>query len=354
MIRARIWFISIAIASAFFFQITCGQERVELDEPIAATSPEPEPEEFPDGISPTDVYAKTELLNRSLDRVIETWNQQGLGERVVHVDESDYPLAIESDLRPMHVYQTMLICTWRLQQFDDHADVRVKHIPTLASQPRVYAPRDVFFLVTMMLENVNRVGIKLGVTDMPSDESTFENKSPTDVFNEAVRVFIKLNALNGREDLRPSEVFAQMVRAAEDVRTILRQADPACRYRIDRPENEATRTPSEVFAKCLEIREQINIHARNLGMRLTPVPQQPTNALLPRDVFFQTQIIIAELNLMKLHFGTVSSTPLTIEVSDDTTPSDVYQQGLMVEYLLQQIDSAAPSRPERSSGINTP
>lgn len=315
-----------------------------LSEPLAAIPLDAD--NFRDGISPTHVYAKTELLNRSLDRIIEVWNEKRLSDSVIRINESDYPFAIESNLRPMHVYQTILICTWRLQQFDDHEQVKIRHIPTLASQPRVYSPRDVFFLVTMMLDNVHRIGKKLGINDMPSDEMPFEDKSPTDVFNEGVRVFVKLNALHGRADLKPSEVFAQMVRAAEDARTILRQADPACRYRIDRPENRQTRTPTDVFVKCLDIRELINQHAARLGMELTPVPQPPAGTLNPRDVFFQTQIIIAELNLLKLHLGTVSSTPLTIEVSDDTTPTDVYQQGVMVEYLLQQIKSGDLTRVE--------
>ncbi|HRX82850.1 MAG TPA: hypothetical protein P5307_27475 [Pirellulaceae bacterium] len=91
---------------------------------------------FPDGISPTHVYAKPELLNRSLDRIIEVWNENRLSETVVSVDESDYPFAVESNLRPMHVYQSMLICTWRLQQFDDHEHVKVRVRQVVARSSR--------------------------------------------------------------------------------------------------------------------------------------------------------------------------------------------------------------------------
>lgn len=49
-----------------------GQSR--LRDPLASIPLEAE--RFPDGISPTHVYAKTELLNRSLNRIIQEWNEQ--------------------------------------------------------------------------------------------------------------------------------------------------------------------------------------------------------------------------------------------------------------------------------------
>lgn len=301
-----------------------------------------------DGISPTHVYAKAELLNRSLDRLIEVWNEKKLSSSAVHNPELPsenedigLPQDIESELRPMHVYQAMLICTWRLQDLDDHEALKIRPIPTMSSQPRKYYPRDVFTLVTMMLENVHRMAKELKIADMPVETKPDGEKTPTDVFYQGVKAFMKLNALYGRDDLKPSEVFSQMVRAAEDARNILRQDDPACRYRIDRPENTEERKPSDVFEKCLEIRQLIKQHCEALGIDVTPVPEPPEGKINPRDVYFQTQIIIAELNLIKYRVRTNSSTPLTIEVSDDTTPTDVFQQALMVEHLVRQIKSGA-------------
>ena len=121
------------------------------------------------------------------------------------------------------------------------------------------------------------------------------------------------------------------------MRSILTRIDPYRRYRIDSPAVDGPKTPAEVFAQCLEIRGTINDVRRELELGTTPVPSVAEGqALRPEDVFIQTQIIIAELNLVKLGTGTSSSTPLTVPVSDKT-PSDVFGQAALLDYLLKQI-----------------
>jgi hypothetical protein len=283
---------------------------------------------FPDGISPTHVFAQLDLLDRSLDQLLQQAN--------IVIPDSSYPQLIESDLLPMHVYQCILICTWRLQTLDDLPDYNVKHIPTISANPRIYDPRDVFFLVDMMLDNVRQIGVKLNL-ELPGKIATFSDKTPLDVFNLGTRVFIKINRLSGFDKITPSEVFAQLVRGVEDAKSILRQSDPACRYRIDAPPTEPERSPADVFAKCLEIRHRINTIRRTLDLESVPVPELPENMTLePRDVFFQTQIIIAELNLLKQPLATNSSSPLAIPVTAKT-PTHAHQQASMILYLLQQV-----------------
>lgn len=285
-------------------------------------------ESFPDGISPSHVYSKLERLNRTLDTIIKARN----------VPIPTFPERIETGLMPMHVYQAVLSCTDQLQEFDDQLDVFA--IPTITVRPTTYAPRDVFFVVVTMLDNVHRIGRDLRIDNLPSDEIVVADKTPTDVFGLSVQVFIKLNALCGHTDLRPAEVYAQMVRGVEDVKSILRQNDPACRYRINAPPSPDDRTPADVFQKCLAIRRLVNRHRERLGMPTIPVPEPPGNVVRPRDVFFQTQVIIAELNLLKMRLNTISSTPLPIPVADETTPTDVHAQATMIEFLLDQVGEA--------------
>lgn len=284
----------------------------------------------PDGISPSHVFAKIELLDRQLQHILDARN----------VPVPVYPHEIETGILPMHVYRTVLTCTWRLQEFDDN--VGVLAVPTVSGAPREYHPRDVFFIVTMMLDNVQQIAEHEKISDLPNDETAQTGKTPTDVFHQAVRVFAKLNALCNYRDLKPSEVYAQMVCAVEDVKSILRQADPACRYRIDAPPSKQGLEPADVFEVCLEIRGLINEKRQSLGMAVVPVPSSPEHTkIFPRDVFFQTQIIIAELNLLKRPLKTISSTPLPIPV-EHKVPSDVHRQALMARYLLEQVKIKQP------------
>ena len=97
------------------------------------------------------------------------------------------------------------------------------------------------------------------------------------------------------------------------------------------------RTPGDVFAKCLEVRQHINVVRQSLDLEPTSVPPLPgRESIRPRDVFFQTQIIIAELNLLKESLATKSSSPLTIPVTGKT-PTHVYEQATMILYLLKQV-----------------
>lgn len=293
----------------------------------------PPDDAFPDGISPSHVYARIDLLDQSLDALLQARN--------VELEEAVFPRAVEQDLKPMHVYQAVLICTWRLQQLDDLPEVDVKPIPTIAADPRVYFPRDVFFIVDLMLNNVRAIGTKIGV-DMPADEMLFADKTTTNVFNRAVRVFVKLNALCGYKDLEPSEVFAQMVRGVEDAKSMLRQADPAARYRINKPATESNRTPGDVFEMCLNIRKQINLMRQAFDMETIPVPEMSAREnIRPFDVFFQTQIIIAELNLLKKPLKTKSSSPLPVPVTGKS-PTRVHEQATMILYLLKQVKLPEP------------
>ena len=199
-----------------------------------------------------------------------------------------------------------------------------------------------------------RIAEHENITDLPTDEKTVSDKGPTDVFNRAVSVFTKLNVLcneNGRNDISPNEVYAQMVCAVEDVKSILRQFDSACRYKINAPPSEDGLTPADVFDMCLTIRKLINAKRVAKEMPKIPVPDAPArDSIYPRDVFFQTQIIIAELNLLKDKYKTISSTPLPIQV-EGKVPSDVHRQASLANYLLDQLEvepSKKPSDPENN------
>ena len=92
-------------------------------------------------------------------------------------------------------------------------------------------------------------------------------------------------------------------------------------------------------------------------MPTIPVPEVATGVKIrPRDVYFQTQVIISDLNLLKMQLGTISTTPLPVPVSDDTTPTDVHGQATMLEYLLGQVgDIDRQRQPEayvQTEGVN--
>jgi len=291
---------------------------------------QPSSEQFPDGITPSDVFARLDLLDRCLDRLLTARSKSA----------PEIPPKMETKLGPLHVYQMVLACAMRAQELSDQ--VGVLAVPTLSAKPRYYAPRDVLMVGDLILDAVRRVATKLEIQDLPADETTAPGKSPTDVFGQAVSVFLKLNTLCGNDDIPPNAVYAEMVRAGDDVRSVLRQADPESRYRVDSPRSEPGQIPADVFDKCVEIRQLLNKYRLAAGEPAVPLPSSPSDyEVRPRDVFLQTQIIIAELNFLKLHTNTISSTPLAVPVASTKAPTDVHEQASLIEYLLGQVEVGA-------------
>lgn len=294
----------------------------------------PAPVTTPTSVTPSDVFATVELLNRSLDVVLQAKG----------IEQPASPKSTETKLGPFHVYQLLVASAERLHDYQEQAGFTP--LPLIVSRPRTYTPADVMRLTEMLLRDVERNASREGVLAVPSDRTAHADKTPTDVFHEAVATFIKLCALNGQRAITPNEVYAELVRGVSDAQSILAQIDPACRYRIDAPASADDLKPSDVYAQCLQIRRRINIKREELQLGTTPLPQVPADRkLAPTDVFIQTQIILAELNMLKKGTRTVSSTPLAIPVTGKT-PKDAHQKAALVEYLVTQIgtDGASGNR----------
>lgn len=282
---------------------------------------------FPEGVTPTDVYQRIELLNRSVDVILKAKN----------INPPPPPKLIESNLGPMHVYQLQVACLRRFHEFELRTGLRP--IPLVVTRPMKYAPADVKRLSDLLLSDLRNVAFRLKIDGLPEKDAKFSGKTPTDVFEQTVELFIKLAALDGQERITPSEVFSQLECSIGDTKSILSQIDPASRYRIDAPQSKPGLTPRDVFTQCLETRREINKVRQALQLGTTPVPNVPSNyKLSPVDVFVQTQILSAELNLLKLGTGNVSSTPLAVPVTGKS-PTDTHQQATMVRYLVSQIVS---------------
>ena len=209
--------------------------------------------------------------------------------------------------------------------------------PQVVSRPMKYTPEDVNILAGFLLSQQSRIAEQLKIFSYPMETENFDNKNPTMVFKLETKIFNKLNFLSSEKQISPNEVYAQMERAVNDAKSLLRHVDPGSRYRIDAPKSAKGLKPKDVFAQCIIIRNEINKvrNLFNLGSINIPSYAAADN-ITPSDVFIQIQIIIAELNLLKMATNTFDSTPLPIPVSGKS-PGDVHQKATLLHYLLSQI-----------------
>jgi len=277
-------------------------------------------------MTPNNAFAAADLAERCADVLLDS-----RGIKNVKLLKKT-----ESGLNPMHPYQIAVANIESLILLEKKEKLRP--MPRVVASPMNYVPEDVKFLGDMIVREIQKISEAWGIRDYPLDLRHFEGKTPTDVFGKHLDVFIKLRTLAGLEEITPNEVFSQMIRATSDVKAILTQIDPAQRFRIDAPKDiPSEMKPNEVFGICLKIRQDINLLREHFGLPVVPVAEiAKDDDLSPSDVLVQTQIIIAELNLLKMGTGAVSSTPLAIPVSGKT-PADTYRQAVMVRYLLSQV-----------------
>lgn len=276
-------------------------------------------------ITPNEVFATAELIDKTLDLLLEF---RGINE-VPKID------SIETDMNPMHVYQIFVAAIDMMIVLEEKEGLRPT--PKIVATPTVYVPEDVKMLADNLLREVRRLLQNLSIRDYPQIVKIYSDKTPNDVFLVGLRIFAKIKALSGRTTISPNEVYSQMMRAVADVKSILSNIDPAQRYRIDAPKSPPNLTTEDAFNQCLRVRENINRLRARFDMKTISIPKaKEDQTFQPVDVFVQTQIIIAEMNLIKMRTGTNSATPLAI-AEYGKTASDIHQQTQMMQYLLSQI-----------------
>ena len=275
-------------------------------------------------VTPTEVYANLVLAEQQLDVMM---SQQGL-----KMPSQNY---IEKNLKPMHVYQMVMACTDTLRELQIKEGLRP--FPIMAVAPMKYTPGDVLLLIEVLQQQTRRIAANKQVT-LITDLQIFDKKSPTDVFNKAMDVFIKLRLLSGKKGISPNIAYAEMARAVTDAEYILINIDQYSRYQINVPKSQPGLSPTDVFKNALTVRKTLNSARQFYQMPTTQIPLFDGKDKTPLDVFYQSQIIIAELNLIKLGSHTTNITPVAINVTGKA-PSDVHQQISYINYLMAQLET---------------
>jgi len=275
-------------------------------------------------VTPSDVFARLALADQHLDKI--------LFERNIKNGELE---TIEKGLEPMHVYQMIMACSDLLRNIQLKEGLRP--FPIMAVAPMKYTPADVLLLAEIIENQIERVAEHSQIETSGSLYS-YNQKTPTDVFEKALNVFVKLMKLSGAKNISPNVAYSQMARAVTDAEYILVNIDAYSRYRNDAPISAAGLTPTDVYQRALQVRQTINAVRKFYQLPIIPIPAFDGDKKSPRDVFIQSQIIIAELNIIKLATNTFNITPVPIPVSGKK-PTNVHQKVSQIDYLMKQISS---------------
>ena len=272
-----------------------------------------------------DVCASIDLLNRSVDRLLGRENKTPPADRDTR----------ETAPRLAHIYQLHLSCLEQLHQIE--AQKRIGRIPPLTStRPTEYDRDDIVALSQLTYDELKRPAWMLWATRLPTEKANMFDRTLADAFAETVRLYRRMNALAGEPQPSPDAISAQLARAIGDAKAVLQHVDAAHRYRIDAPRSTAPQSITAIYAKLLEVRTRLNQCHGEVGGSTTALPGRPDGGPRGEDLFIQSQIVLGELNRLKLETGTVRNTPLPVETTGKTW-NDVYDQAVMLDYLLSQL-----------------
>ena len=272
----------------------------------------------------SDVCAAIDLVNRSVDQVLAARN----------VPPPPEPIGREHGLRLEHVYQLHMACLEQLHQIE--ADRQIGRIPPLASsRPGAPTADDVVALSKLTHDELKRPAWILWVVKLPEERAGLSGRTADDAFLEALRLYVKMNALADHRQVTADEACAQLTRCVADAKAVLQHLDHAHRYRIDAPPTSGTKQTGDLYRQCLVVRGTLRDIARELNRTATPLPDASFPAT-GEDAFVQTQIVLTELNRLKLTMGVSDNTPLAVR-SEGKTWTDAYNQAVFLNYLLAQF-----------------
>lgn len=296
-----------------------------------------------DKYSPNDVFSGVEYANRLVDKLLL---KKG-------ISKLDLPVSREKTAKPMHVYELHVAVLTELYTYALKSKYRPPLIAT--STPTRYTPTDVYYLTVVVVSKLEEIyRDSIGAIDFQPEPIT--GKTPTAVYQEVLELYYRLNLLNGKIKVSPSEVYAHVIRAKEDLQYTLlilskRLADSQeSKKRLlvtaifgaspdgsVMPAKQQKLKPADVLDKAVDVRKKLNIIREKNNLQVIEYPQRSDfDVVKPIDIFLQTQFIIAELNLLKLPmdiFSTTNSTKVTV----GKTPSDVYYEMQHIEYMLDRL-----------------
>jgi len=269
----------------------------------------------------------------------------------IHITKQ--PILYEKNALPMHVYELQATIIRELYLYA--LNNQLSPPPIIVSTPIKYSPTDVYLANKVLVDSLSSYFIDhSGFTQINKVKSF--NKTPTQVYQELFELYYKVNLLNGRTKVSPTEVYTQIFRAKEDLKltliTLSKKSDNESLKRLlltatygmhpdgsNISEIESGKKPSDVLYIAFQVRENLNkLRLKNNLIKIqTPELSNYTN-ILPLDILLQTQFIIAELNLLKLPLNIINITngPRPFK---NKTPSDVYQEMKHINYMLTRLIS---------------
>lgn len=245
------------------------------------------------------VYTVLDLTNRAMDVLLV--KSKG-------IKQVKSPRLADQALTANQVYQLAVSNLQLLRRLQ--RKFTMVPTPLVVAPPMAVTNADIGLLATMLLAEVRRLAIQINIWGLPDQKRTFHHTSARESFVILAQIRAKLLVLGGLPSPQASTLALEFSRGATAITDLLTTIDPAQRYQIT-PPSPTVKSLGDLYPMTLQVRRQLN-DARHL-LKIAPVKRlqfaplkQPTGM----EIYLQSQIILADLNQLKLAAGCRALTPL--------------------------------------------
>lgn len=286
-----------------------------------------------EGITPSDVLARTELVRQVLTAI-----QEEMGKTAVPASG-----VIIHNASPFEVYfqaQSLFEKTNRLAL--ERTGALAMTDPPL---PQKIRPYHVWLMVDQAYQRLLLVKTKLGITTRFSELRQEDTNTPTDVFRSILQLNRQLNALLDRKH-SPRDVFRQVTWGVHHMARLLSEFPKATRL-PNPPLFERKKRPLEVYQRLSDCHTLISKIAKRSGIQTLTLDTThiSANTIFPSDVYGLASLIVADLShiLKKLP---QSILPQAAYDPGRKLPSHVFQRAGILLAQTQELDVLTKRTPQ--------
>ncbi len=291
-----------------------------------------------EGITPSDVLARSELVRQELTAI-----QEEMGKTVIPASG-----VIIHDASPFEVYfqaRALFEKTNRLA-LEQMGALEILE-PPLTQNIRPY---HVWLMVDQSYQRLRLVKNKLGITTQFSEVAQDDTKTPTDVFRSILHVNRQFDALLDRK-YSPRDVFRQVTWGIHHMARLLSEFPKATRL-PNPPVFERKKRPFEVYLRLADCHTIIATVAKRSGIQTLTIDTTQTSAttIFPSDVYSLASLIVADLdNILKKIPR--SKTPQAAYDPGRKLPSQVFQRAGILLAQTQELDALTKRTPQWTTSI---
>ena len=235
--------------------------------------------------------------------------------------------------RPRHVIQQGLRALRQVQMLRFINGLEAKDIE--APEVREIRPADVIEVANRLKADIAELRAIFGVTEPAPASALPEGKTPTDVYQNMLRISMSVEQL-GIPKTVPNDVFrlAEQLRADVDILARAQGVGGVGNVAVSKGKK-----PADVYGVAFDLLAELDVLTKSSGFGIpggVVLPARNTGAITPGHVIEALGFAVAEVASIKAKLGVMKRTPKAMEAVGKS-PSNVFDEVQRTRAIVAQL-----------------